>query len=142
MSDRLFVATRKGLFTLSRKSGNWSLNNPEFLGDPVTNILHDARDGTLYATLNLGHFGVKMRRSKDSGKTWEEHAVPSYPPQPESAPKDPAWKLVQVWSLETGGNGRTARALGWHDTGRTVSLDRWRRLVVARDIALESSVAH
>jgi len=103
MSDRLFVATRKGLFTLNRKSGGWSLGDPEFLGDPVTNILHDARDGTLYATLNLGHFGVKMRRSKDGGKTWQEHAVPSYPPQPDSAPKDPAWKLVQVWALETGG---------------------------------------
>jgi photosystem II stability/assembly factor-like uncharacterized protein len=29
--------------------------------------------------------------------------VPTYPAQPESAPKDPAWKLVQIWSLETGG---------------------------------------
>jgi hypothetical protein len=104
MSDRLFVATRKGLFTLNRNRAGWSLNGPAFLGDPVTNILHDARDDTLYATLNLGHFGVKMRRSRDGGTTWQEHATPGYPPEPEGAPQDPPWKLVQVWSLETGGS--------------------------------------
>lgn len=102
MSDRLFVATRKGLFTIVRQSGRWSMLEPSFLGDPVTAVLPDNRDGTLYAALNLGHFGVKMRRSKDGGKTWEEHAVPSYPPQPENAP-GAQWKLVQVWTLETGG---------------------------------------
>jgi hypothetical protein len=103
MSDRLFVATRKGLFTLARSGGRWPLREPAFMGDPVTNVLPDTRDGTLYAALNLGHFGVKMRRSKDGGRTWEEHAVPTYPPEPEGAPQSPAWKLVQVWSLETGG---------------------------------------
>ena len=105
MSDRLFVATRKGLFTLTRGAGGWDLREPAFLGDPVTAVLPDARDGTLYAALNLGHFGVKMRRSRDGGKTWEEHAVPSYPPEPEGAPQTPAWKLVQVWTLETAGAG-------------------------------------
>jgi hypothetical protein len=78
------------------------MSEPAFLGDPVTAVLSDARDNTLYAALNLGHFGVKMRRSTDGGKTWEEHATPTYPAQPENAP-GPAWKLVQVWTLETGG---------------------------------------
>jgi hypothetical protein len=103
MSDRLFVATRKGLFTINRGAGRWPLSEPAFLGDPVTAILHDPRDGTLYAALNLGHFGVKMRRSKDGGQTWAEHAVPTYPPEPEGASQNPPWKLVQVWTLETGG---------------------------------------
>jgi hypothetical protein len=102
MSDRLFVATRKGLFTVVRWSGRWSCSEPWFLGDPVTAVLPDARDGTLYAALNLGHFGVKMRRSKDGGRTWEEHAAPAYPQQPENA-AGPPWKLVQVWVLESGG---------------------------------------
>ena len=102
MSDRLFVGTRKGLFTLVKRGGRWSLSDPEFLGDPVTALLADARDRTLYAALNLGHFGVKMRRSSDGGRTWEEHTSPAYPAQPENAP-GPAWKLVQVWTMETGG---------------------------------------
>src|SRR5688572_20766029 len=102
MSDRLFVATRKGLFTFVRSGGRWSCGEPAFLGDPVTAVLADSRDGTLYAALNLGHFGVKMRRSDDGGKTWSEHATPAYPPQPENAPGAP-WKLEQVWTLEPGG---------------------------------------
>jgi hypothetical protein len=108
MSDRLFVATRKGLFAVERTQGRWSVRDPSFLGDPVTAVLPDARDGMLYAALNLGHFGVKMRRSTDGGKTWDEHAVPTYPPQPENLPEGaPPWKLVQVWVLESGGASET-----------------------------------
>jgi hypothetical protein len=115
MGDRIFVATRKGLFTLTRTQGaepRWTLGAPHFLGDPVTDVLHDARDGALYATLNLGHFGVKLRRSDDGGGTWQEIAVPAYPPQPESLSKEPdpftgrppaPWKLQQLWRLEAGG---------------------------------------
>jgi hypothetical protein len=102
MADRLFVATRKGLFQVVRESGGWRLSEPAFLGDPVTAVLPDTRDGTLYAALNLGHFGVKLRRSRDRGETWEEHTCPAYPPQPEGAPGAP-WKLVQIWTLEAGG---------------------------------------
>src|SRR4051794_8923633 len=105
MSERLYVATRKGLFEVKRSGGKgskWSLGEPWFLGDPVSAVLPDPRDGTLYAALNLGHFGVKMRRSRDGGRSWEEHAVPTYPAQPEDA-KGPAWKLIQVWVMETGG---------------------------------------
>jgi hypothetical protein len=102
MTDRAFVATRKGLFTLTRGSSGWALSAPVFLGDPVSHILADKRDGTLYAALNLGHFGVKLRRSDDGGKSWVELGVPTYPPQPEGT-AGPAWKLDQIWVLEAGG---------------------------------------
>ena len=102
MSDTLYVGTRKGLFTVGKRGGRWTFGEPAFLGDPVTAILRDSRDGALYASLNLGHFGVKMRRSEDGGKTWREQATPAYPAQPENAPGAP-WKLVQVWTLEPGG---------------------------------------
>jgi hypothetical protein len=102
MSDRVRVATRKGLFTITRRDRRWEIGTPEFLGDPVTNVLDDSRDGALYATLNLGHFGVKLKRSRDDGKSWEEIAAPTYPPQPEGAQGAP-WKLVLIWALEAGG---------------------------------------
>jgi hypothetical protein len=102
MTDRAFVATRKGLFTLTRRAGRWHLSTPTFLGDPVTHLLADGRDGSLYAALNLGHYGVKLRRSDDGGDTWHETGVPTYPPQPAGTP-GPAWKLDQVWVLEAGG---------------------------------------
>jgi hypothetical protein len=102
MSDRLFVGTRKGLFTIARKNGRWTMREPAFLGDPVTAVLSQDGGNTIHAALNLGHFGVKMRRSIDGGKTWEEQSAPTYPQQPENAP-GPAWKLVQIWTLEAGG---------------------------------------
>lgn len=105
MSDRLLVGTRKGLFMVVRQNGRWKFDEPSFLGDPVTAVLAQDGGNTLYAALNLGHFGVKMRRSKDGGKTWDEQAAPAYPAQPENAPGAP-WKLVQVWTLEGGGRDR------------------------------------
>ncbi len=92
---KLYVGTRKGLFVLE----DGKLRPPHFLGDPVSMVLADGRD--LYAALNLGHFGVKLRRSATGGDTWEEVASPAYPPQPEDD-KTP-WKLAQIWSLEAGG---------------------------------------
>jgi hypothetical protein len=107
MAARILVGARKGLFVLQKDlAGSWQIAATHFLGDPVSMVLHDTRDGTLHAALNLGHFGVKMRRSRDAGKTWDETAVPAYPPQPEAAKDETPWTLVQIWSLESGGADR------------------------------------
>jgi hypothetical protein len=109
MSDRFYVATRKGLFTLERSGPRvWAVSATAFVGDPVTMLLDDERDGTLYAALNLGHFGVKLHRSTNRGKDWEEILAPAHPPEPEKkaddAPAAPSVK--QVWSLAGGGADR------------------------------------
>jgi len=110
MSDRVLVATRKGLFTVGRDAGRqWSLGRAEFLGDNVSMVLQDTRDGRLYAALDHGHFGVKLHRSAGPGQSWEECAAPVYPKQPEGeVDKDPMgrvipWTTLKIWSLETGG---------------------------------------
>lgn len=117
MSDRLLVATRKGLFVLQHDgAGGWTHGAPHFAGEPVSMVLPDSRDGTLYAALNLGHFGVKLHRLRVGMTDWEECAVPVYPPQPpdtarasngasdaEPRPPSPPWTLQQIWSLEAGG---------------------------------------
>ncbi|KVD26636.1 WD40/YVTN/BNR-like repeat-containing protein [Burkholderia ubonensis] len=131
MNDRLLVATRKGLFVLQADGkGGWTRGEPHFIGEPVSMVLADPRDGTLYAALNLGHFGVKLHRQRAGAPDWEECAVPVYPPQPPDeartdgnapastsanadpdnatgdpapVPPSPPWTLQQIWSLETGG---------------------------------------
>jgi hypothetical protein len=103
MSDRLFAATRKGLFEFRRNGGGWQVANTAFLGSPVSMVLADPRDGTLYAALDLGHFGVKLHRSKDGGATWTEIAAPSYAGVDADEADPPALKLV--WALEPGGPG-------------------------------------
>ena len=99
MNDRAWIATRKGLFELRRRGGAWSIERSSFLGEPVSMLLPPQDDERMLVALNLGHFGVKLHASDDAGASWQEVATPTYPPQPEGAP-GPAWKLVQVWSLE------------------------------------------
>lgn len=100
MSDRLLLSTRKGLIDLRRSgAGAWEIARTSFLGSPVSAALKDHRDGTLYAALDLGHFGVKLHRSDDDGAAWEEIAAPSYAGVEGDEP--PSLKLI--WVLEAGG---------------------------------------
>jgi hypothetical protein len=107
MSDRLLVSTRKGLFTVSRDDGRWTIDCVDFLGDNVTLTLSDARDGTRYAALDHGHFGVKLHRS--SGDGWEEIAAPVYPEKPAGYEEQDmwgrplAWSTARIWALAAGG---------------------------------------
>jgi hypothetical protein len=103
MNQCALIATRKGLFELVRANGRWAIGNNHFLGDPVSMTLFDRRDGTSYAALNLGHFGVKLHRRDPGSAAWIEIAVPAYPPQPEERKDEVAWKLVLIWSLAAGG---------------------------------------
>ncbi len=98
------VATRKGLLTFTEAGGEWRLAGTAFLGDPVSAVLADARDGTLYAVLALGHFGVKLHRSDDRGKSWTELGPPAFPAQPEGSGDAPSVSLI--WTLEAGGADR------------------------------------
>jgi len=104
MSDRMLVATRKGLLTLARKKSGWSIARTDFPGIPVTAALHDARDGTLYAVLKHGHFGTKLHRSDDDGASWQELPAPAFPPDAAGAPT-----LFQIWTLEAGGADEPGR---------------------------------
>ncbi|MBQ5940895.1 MULTISPECIES: glycoside hydrolase [unclassified Massilia] len=101
MSMQAYVATRKGLFELSFTGSRWEFGPVHFLGDPVSMVLPDRRDGTLYAALNLGHFGVKLHRKQ--GEIWTELPAPAYPPKPEGLEEKVEWTNKLIWSLEAGG---------------------------------------
>lgn len=111
MPPTLLISTRKGLFVAARGPRGWSIDAQHFLGDNCTLTLADPRDGAWYAALNLGHFGVKLHRSDDRGKSWTEVAAPSYPDRPADRPVNPQenfgkpvpWTLKLVWALEPGG---------------------------------------
>ena len=116
MYERLHVATRKGLFTIERGgTDHWAITDVAFLGMTITMSLTDPRDGSWYAALDHGHFGVHLHRSRDAGDNWDEIAAPEYPlgatvPQrmpegPEgedNAPTKPA-ALAEIWALEPDG---------------------------------------
>jgi len=112
MSDRIWVGTRKGLFAIERSTAGWSITDAMLLGDPVTMLVED-RNGAIHAAQDMGHFGSKIKRSVDSGNSWEERAVPQYPEMPEGYEEiDPIhnlpvkWDLRTIWSLENGHRDR------------------------------------
>jgi photosystem II stability/assembly factor-like uncharacterized protein len=104
MSDRMLVATRKGLLTLTRANGRWGVARTDFPGIAVTATLHDVRDGANYAVLKHGHFGTKLHRSDDDGASWTELPAPAFPADAAGEPT-----LFQVWTLEAGGAGQPGR---------------------------------
>lgn len=112
MSQRLYVGTRKGLFTVERNgtgSCPWTVTDTEFLGAPVS-FVRPVGPERVHVALNHGHFGVKMHRSLDGGARWEETAAPVYPEKPadlveasdEGGGKSIPWALKDVWSIEAG----------------------------------------
>ena len=104
MNDRLLLGTKKGLFELRRKQAKWSIIGTRFLGDPISMLLADPRDGTIYAAEALGHFGVKLQRSRDDGETWQEIAAPAFPKSDLDGPS-----VSYLFCLEPGG----AKQDGW-----------------------------
>ncbi|HLM72014.1 MAG TPA: hypothetical protein VK459_04975 [Polyangiaceae bacterium] len=111
MLQSIYVATRKGLFNLERGGdGGYRVGRASFVGDPVTMILPDGRDGSIYAAVGHGHFGAKLHRSRDGGATWEPCTNPTYPKKPDDMDdRDPMrgtpipWNVELIWALEAGG---------------------------------------
>ena len=108
--QKLLVATRKGLFILESIAAEpkqpWAIRAHCFKGEPVSQILCDARDGSWYAALNLGHFGIKLHKSGDQGNSWTEISAPAFPAKPTEGPwadDTTPWTVELIWSLATGG---------------------------------------
>jgi hypothetical protein len=102
----MLVASRKGLFVWEGEGAAWRIAALHFAGEPVTSVLADPRDGHWYAALRLGHFGVKLHRSADRGRSWTEVAAPAFPPKPAEGPMaddTTPWSVDLVWSMAAGG---------------------------------------
>lgn len=123
MDDRLLVATRKGLLVWERTGRNqWHQSEAHFLGEPVSMVLPDPRDGCLYAALNLGHFGVKLwRRPQDSTGEggWSACGVPVYPPQPTALAAGDAGNMAEM------GPGDAASPTGTGDAPAATGRSAW-----------------
>jgi hypothetical protein len=101
MSERIHIGTRKGLFEVARRNSGWEVVASHFLGEPVSALLADGE--TIWAALDLGHFGTKLWRRDGAGE-WHELAAPVFPPKPENVEDDPhPWSLIKIWALEPGG---------------------------------------
>jgi photosystem II stability/assembly factor-like uncharacterized protein len=79
MSERMVVGTRKGTFIVDKTAGRWAPALSGHAGVGVNFVARDPSDGTLWALLGHGHWGAKVSRSRDDGKTWEDAPQVKYP---------------------------------------------------------------
>lgn len=123
MKSTLLLGTRKGLVAYHLQNGHWHMENLSFEGVPVSIAYADARNGTWWACLDHGHWGVKLHSSKDRGNTWEEVAAPAYPEGEEIKDGVPATTRY-IWSMAHGGkNFQSKLWLGTDPGGLFVSDD-------------------
>lgn len=123
MSNRhLLVGTRKGLLHFTLCDGSWQYDDLSFEGIQVPYACFDARNNTLWASVDHGHWGQKLHRSRDQGKTWQELETPKYPETAKR--KDEPAALDLIWVIEPGGVDEPGRLyLGTNPGGLFVSDD-------------------
>lgn len=100
-SDTLLVGTRKGLLVYRRSGGTLRLADDAFVGAQVTWAMADPRNGWWWSCLNHGHWGVKLHRSRNQGKDWEEVTPPAFEEGTEAAPGKFA-NVSYLWTMEPG----------------------------------------
>ncbi len=79
MSDRILVGTRKGSFLVQQSNSGWTPKLAGHAGAGVNFVVRDPNSGTLWAALGHGHWGAKLSRSTDGGKTWVDATQIKYP---------------------------------------------------------------
>jgi photosystem II stability/assembly factor-like uncharacterized protein len=123
MKSTILLGTRKGLIAYRIKNGKWGVENVSFEGFPVSIAYADDLNGVWWAALDHGHWGVKLHRSPDRGKTWTEIAAPLYP---EGAQVKEGVKatLRYIWAMAQGGQSFPTRLwIGTDPGGLFVSED-------------------
>ena len=103
--ETLLIGTSKGLVVYKRKHKEWRSDGAAFLGSPVSVAWADGRSGTWWVALAHRHWGQKMHRSDDGGKSWEEVAAPHYPDDARLKNGKPA-TLRKVWTMAHAGADR------------------------------------
>lgn len=126
MSDMILLGTRKGTVIIDRVNTKWQARPIEHAGVPVCYAARDPRDGTLWASLDHGHWGPKLSRSRDGGKTWLDISSLKYPkdsryivkylPTPDFNPEAPSAlpeygnaSILKIWTIAFGNTNQPGR---------------------------------
>jgi len=105
MKTKLLLGTRKGLIIYHKDNTGWKYESTHFLGIPVSLSFVDGRTNTWWACLDHGHWGVKLHRSTDDGKNWEEIEAPKFEEGLEMKEGVPA-TVTYLWAFAHGGEDR------------------------------------
>jgi hypothetical protein len=103
---RVFVGTRKGLWTLTSDGArrSWKLAGPTMLGCIVHHVMQDPRKPKrVLMASRTGHLGPTIFRSANRGKTWKEASKP--PAFPKAAKGKQGWVVDHTFWLTPGHAG-------------------------------------
>ncbi len=133
MAETALLGSRKGLIVYRRQGSGWTLDATHFLGLPVTMADVD-QHGSWWAMLDHGHWGTKLHRSDDQGKTWLELPAPAFEPGDEIRPGQAA-SVRYLWSFASGGPSYPDRIwIGTMPGGLFVSEDRGASFSLVRSL--------
>lgn len=144
MQKQILVGTRKGTFIFDREPSGWTPRLAGHAGVGSNFVARNPHDGSLWALLGHGHWGAKVSRSDDGGKTWRDAAQVMYPegaryidgwvPGVSAGDgKTPTYKdatLLQLWCIAFGAPGSIyigtipGGLFESHDGGESFSLNR------------------
>lgn len=120
---KILIGTNKGLITYQKIKSDWRQVGVDFIGLPISMLHEDKRSNTWWAGISHGHWGQKLHRSTDFGKTWTETPTPKYPADALVKPGVPA-TLQLIWSIMNGGDDQPGRLyVGTEPGGLFVSND-------------------
>jgi hypothetical protein len=126
MADMILLGTRKGTVIFDLKNSSWRPRPIAHAGIPVCYAARDPRDGTLWASLDHGHWGPKLSRSRDGGATWVDISSLKYPkgaryivkylPTPDFNPDSPSAQaeyadasVLKIWNIAFGNTNQPTR---------------------------------
>jgi photosystem II stability/assembly factor-like uncharacterized protein len=79
MPKRIIIGTRKGTFIAEPGGRGYDLRLSGHAGVSVNYVAADPNTGHLWAALGFGHWGAKLSKSADGGKSWNDAAQIKYP---------------------------------------------------------------
>lgn len=126
MTNKILLGTRKGTVIFDHINTKWQPRPISHPGIPICYAARDPRDGTLWASLDHGHWGPKLSRSRDDGATWEDILSLKYPkdaryivkylPTPDFDPESPTAKpeyanatVFKIWNIAFGNADQPGR---------------------------------
>lgn len=126
MANMILLGTRKGTVIFDRINSSWHPRPIIHAGIPVCYAVRDPRDGTFWSSLDHGHWGPKLSRSRDGGATWEEVMSVKYPkgaryivkylPTPDFDPESPSAQpeygdatVFKIWTIAFGSSNQSGR---------------------------------